>query len=295
MGKRTTWAGYVVFGVVVVFFSLYVCFPSEATRRYLEALVSRMEPGLVLKIEKIVPALPFGLKADRAGLRLKDEPGNVLFKADSFVIRPSLQTLTLKKPALNLDCRAYGGEIKGVITCSNVNFHGPYSSDLEISGLHLDQITAVKEKLEEDFFGIIDGTLTCRWAQGGFLQGVAQGEFSVVDGKVLFAQPFMDLQSIDFGRIDMELVLKDQKISLDRFDFNGKQMQGAASGTIHLDPVFNRSGLDLTVSVKPSPDFLIEKRALFDAVRFVTKPVQEGHFTINIRGTVAQPRINFNQ
>jgi len=293
MGKRTIWFGYVLFGGLVVLLSLYVCFPSEAARQYLEALASQVEPTIVLSIERIRPALPFGLKADQASFRLKDEPGIFLFKADSFVVMPSLQTLTLMRPAFSFDCRAYGGRIKGIIASSTLDFRGPFSSELKISGLRLDLYTALKEKLKRDCSGIMDGTFTYGWTRGGFLRGAGDGGFSVANGKIFFAKPFMDLQSIDFRRIDVRMVLDGQKIILDGFDFGGKQMEAAASGTIHLDPVFDRSSLDLTVSVKPSPDFLIEKRELFDAVRFVTKRLQEGRFTLNIRGTVAQPRINF--
>jgi type II secretion system protein N len=293
--KRTIWLGYGIFGVLVVLVSLYICFPRKTAHRYLEALASRIEPGVVLKIEKIRPALPFGLRAERADLEYKNDPGNILFKADSFVIMPSLRTLTLRKPAVRFACEAYGGTITGVVTSGQYNFHGPYSSDIEVSGVQLGLYKALQEKLKRNCSGTMDGALTYDWTQGGFLRGEGQGKFSVVDGRIFFVEPFMDLQSMDFHRINVQMVLDGQQLIVNGFDLGGRQMDASASGTIYLDSVFDRSSLDLMVSVKPSADFLTKKRALFDAVSFLTKRLEEGRFIVNVRGTLAQPRIVFAQ
>ena len=293
MRKGTKWFSYVVFVGFVGLVSLYISFPSDAARKYLEGLAEHLAPQLVMKVEHIRPALPFGLKADQTSFAYRDKPRIFLVKADSFVVMPKVWTFFLRKPAFRFDCQAYGGRIKGRIGSSNLNFEGPYSSYVKVFHVDLDKCSAFKETLKRDFSGTLDGEVTFQWVPDGFLQGSGEGVFSVANGRVLFAQPFMDLDSLDFRRIDIRMVLRDKQVLLDRFDFKGDQMEGTASGTVFLDPVFERSTLDLRVSVKPSSEFLIEKRELFDAARFLANRLNEDRFTLNVRGTIGQPRANF--
>jgi len=101
------------------------------------------------------------------------------------------------------------------------------------------------------------------------------------------------VESVSFHRIDVEMVLEKQYISLTRFDFEGKEVEGEASGTVHLNPHFPRSTLDLSVAVKTASTFLTDEGGLFGAGTFLGKRLQQGDFKIHIRGTVAQPRIDF--
>jgi type II secretion system protein N len=164
---------------------------------------------------------------------------------------------------------------------------------VEVFGVRLDQHSLFREKLQRDFTGTLDGKLRYAWSRSGFLQGSGKGEFSIFDGRFFLSQPFMDLNSVDFRRIDVQMVLSKNKISLDRFVFEGQQMGGTASGNIYLDSIFEKSNLELTVSVKPTHNFLMEKRELFDAARFLANQLKEDHFTLNVRGTIAQPRVRF--
>jgi type II secretion system protein N len=295
MGKRRKWFGYVVFVVVVVVFTLYFCFPSKTVQRYLEALASEAAPAFFFEIEGVRPALPFGLKADQVGFTYRDRIGNFLFKADSFVVMPSLRVLTSGKPSVSFDCRAYGGTIKGTIASGTFDFGGPYRSEIELLGILLDLYPALQEKLKRRFTGTMHGTLSYVWTHDSSLRRSGEADFSLVDGSIHFAKPFMDLQSMDFDRIDARMVLDDQMVSLDRFDFKGSQMKGTASGTVRLSNNFERSSLDLTVSVKPSTDFFNEKKNFFDAARFLNKQLKEDHFILHIMGTIAKPRVSFNQ
>ena len=78
MLKHTKLAGYLLFAVTVTGIFLYFCFPSEAARQYLEDSADRVLPAFSLKISRVRPALPLGLKLEQIDLALKDQPGIVL-------------------------------------------------------------------------------------------------------------------------------------------------------------------------------------------------------------------------
>jgi type II secretion system protein N len=293
MPRYKTWLGYVLFATVVSIMFLYVCFPSDAVREYLEGSVNRLSPALALRLRQVAPALPFGLRFEDADLSLKERPGILLFKADSFVLMPSVRMLALRGPAFRFACTAYGGKVQGAIAFKTFSFQGPFQSDVEMTDVRLGEYPHLREWLKRELTGTMSGSVTYAGSPGDFPQGSGKADVSVLDGTVRFAQPFLGVESVSFQRIDARMVLEKQEISLARFDFKGKDVEGDASGTVRLNPNFPRSTLDLSVTVKTASTFLTDEGGLFSPGTFLGKRLQEGDFKIHIRGTVAQPRIDF--
>jgi type II secretion system protein N len=293
MGKYRKWLVYVLFAATVGGFSLFLCFPSEMVRQYLEGSASRVDPAVALRIHRVQPLFPLGLKLEKTDLSLKEEPGISLFKADSFVVRPSIRTLVHRAPAFRFKCRAYGGSIEGIVALETLNWAGPVESDLEITGVRLGQYPLLREWLNRELTGAMSGTVTYRGTRNNFIKGSGKGDFSISDGTVRFDQPFLGMESVDFQRVNAHVVLEKQRISLTRCDFKGKQMEGEASGSIQLNPILPRSKLNLKVAVKPFSSFFRDNAGLFDMVKFLGNPLKEGNFTITLGGTLAEPQISF--
>lgn len=293
MAKYRKWLAYVLFAAVASGVFLYICFPSEAVQQYLEGSATGLDPSLSLRVDRLRLAFPFGLKLENPDLGLKESPGISLFKADSFVLMPSMRTLTLRRPALEFDCRAYAGKIQGVIALRKFSLAGPFESHIEITGVRLGQYPFLGEWLKRDLTGTMSGTISYVCSRRDYLLGSGDGDFSILDGSVRFAQPFLGVESLDFHRIDASIVIEKQEISLTRLEFKGKQMEGMASGSIHLNSNFQKSSLNLKLQVKPLADFLADEEKFFDAAKFLTQRLTSGNFTLVIRGTVARPRINF--
>ncbi|MGD8512799.1 MAG: type II secretion system protein GspN [Deltaproteobacteria bacterium] len=293
MPRYKTRLGYVLFATVVCILFLYVCFPSGAVRDYLEGSAGKFNPPLALTLHNVRPAFPFGLKLEDAALGLKERPGILLFKADSFVLMPSMRILNLRGPAFRFACAAYGGKVEGAIAFKTFSFQGPFQSDVEMTDVRLGHYPYLTDWLKRELTGTMSGSVTYDGSPGGFPQGSGQGDFSILNGSVRFAQPFLGVESVSFRRIDARMVLEKQDLSLARFDFEGKELEGEASGTVHLNPHFSRSTLDLRVALKASSAFLSGEGGLFGTGTFLGKRLQQGDFKIHIRGTVAQPRIDF--
>ena len=293
IARYGTWLGYVLFAVTIGGMFLYFCFPSDAVRDYLEGSASRFAPPLTLRLHNVRPAFPFGLKFEDADLGFKEGPGIPLFKADSFVLRPSMRILALRGPAFRFACSAYGGKIQGVIVFKAFSFQGPFQSDVEMTDVRLGQHPYFRDWLKRELTGTVSGSVTYTGRPGSFPQGTGQGDLSILNGSVRLAQPFLGVESVNFRRIDVEMVLEKQHISLARFDFEGKEVEGKVSGTVHLNPHFSRSTLDLRVALKASSAFLPGEGGLVGAATFLGQGLRDGNVTISIRGTVAQPRISF--
>ncbi len=294
MIRPLKWMGYVFFAVVVSGLFLYLCFPSDAVCQFLEKSASRAAPALSVDIGRVRPAFPFGFVAEQTALMHREQPGFPLFKAASFVLMPSVQnTFMLKRPAFRFDCRAYGGTVEGIVVFGSFGLKRPFQTNVKLDGLRLGLYAFLKEKLGRTCTGTMSGTLSYLSSSNKGGRGSGKGVFSVVNGSVRFAQPFFGAESLDFDRIDIELVLNDQTVSLEHFVLKGKQLEGTGSGTIQLNPVVERSALNLTLLIKPLSDLAGMNEGLVDTARFFLKRLGQDHVTVHVGGTIAQPRINF--
>lgn len=277
MARGARWIGYTFFVVVLVGVSLYLCFPSELLRDYLQRSTARLAPDVFLRIRAVEPALPFGLELADAWVGLSRRPGAPVFRADRLWVGPSLRTLSLMRPAIRFDCEAYGGKIKGVVGLREFRWGGPIRSNIGITSLRLEEYPNLQEWLQGDLTGTMSGKVVYVGAPGDLLHGSGEVELSILDGTYRFPEPFLGMEAVEFDRIDTQMVFEEEKISLARFDFQGEEMEGTASGVIHLHPNIAQSTLDLKVSLRAFSTFLTKK----------------GVFTIAIRGTLEQPRISF--
>ncbi len=293
MAKYKRRLGYILFAAILTAVFLYWRFPSEAVCEYLEEAAGRFDPHVALRVHRVRPVLPFGLKLIKAELGLKERSGVSLFKADSFVVMLSLRTLVLRRPAFRFGCKAYGGEIRGDVAFKEYSCERPFDTDIQIAGVRLGLHPFLKELLKRELTGEINGTVNYTSGQGNFLQDSGNGELSVSNGSLRFVRPFLGMEALDVQRLDAQMVFEKQKISLDRLDFKGEQMEGKVSGTIHLSPNLAKSTLDLTVAAKPFPSLFKEMGGHLDVTKLFGRRSKEGRFTMTIRGTIAQPRISF--
>jgi type II secretion system protein N len=294
VGKLKKPVAYFLFVFTVTLFFLYICFPAQAVREYLEEAAGRFAPALSLKIRNVLPALPLGLRLDQALLSYKDEPAIPLFKAGSFVIMPSFRIMTTGRPVVRFDCQAYGGKMEGVIAFESFNFKGPSRFRVELAGVQLGEYQLIKKRLGRECSGIVDGSFDFALDGTDLFNGSGKADISVTNGSVEFAEPFLGMTSVDFSHVHAQVVLQKRQLSVSRLDFEGSQIKGAGEGTVLIDRDFERSNLDLTLTVSPAPGFRQNgKEDIADAAGLFLKRLNGESFAVKIRGTISQPRISF--
>ncbi len=293
MSKYKKLLGYTLFAVIMCCFFLYIFFPFETLRQFLESSITKISPELSLKIDSLRPALPFGLKLENTDLRHDSEPQIPFFEADVVLLVPSILTIIQRKPIIQFACGAYGGKLHGTFTSKTFSLKGPFESDIHITGVRLGQYPMLKEKLKRKCSGAMNGTITCKFGQEGLLEGSGKASFSIVNGKINFIQPFLGMEAVDFKRIDADIKLINRTIFLDELSFAGKQVEATGNGTVRLNRHFERSGLNITVQIKPLSDFLGANNGIFDAAQLFINQLKKDKFSLKIHGTIAQPRFNF--
>jgi len=286
-------AAYLLFACAVTLFFVYFSFPAQTVCGYLEESVGRRFPFLSLKIQRVKPVLPLGIQLHQALLTNNKNPSIFLFKADSFVVMPSTKMVFTGRPAVDFDCRAYGGRIKGVVVFKNFNLGPPFRTDLDFTGLQLDRYTIIKERLNRACSGVMSGTVSYEVPGSDLLQATGEANISILNGSVRFTEPFFGLTSLDFDLIQAQIHVKAQKLVIDRVDFRGAQIIGEGAGSISLHRNLKQSNLNFTIAVQPSADLFKENSELENVANVFLKHLDGDRFTVKIRGTIAQPRASF--
>ncbi len=293
MSRYKKLLGYTFFSAVLGCFFLYIFFPFETLRQFLEGSITKISPELSLKVDSLRPALPFGLKLVNTELRHDSEPQIPFFETDVALLVPSIQTIIQRKPIIEFACKAYGGKLHGTFTSKTFGLKGPFESDIFITDMRLELYPMLKEKLKRKCSGVMSGAITCKFGQEGLLEGSGKASFSVINGKIHFIQPFLGMEAVDFKRIDANIKLINRTIFLDELNFAGKQFEATGNGTVLLNRYFERSGLNITVQIKPLSDFLGANNGIFDAAQLFINKLKKDRFSLKIHGTISQPRIKF--
>jgi type II secretion system protein N len=120
--KNKKWLGYVLYAVLITAGLLYLRFPAEAIKDYLEAKGERSNSRFGLSIGQVSPSLPFGLKLLEAQVSQSANPNKIIFRANRLSIRPSIGILLGGKLKLCFEGLAYDGVLEG---CANFDERYP--------------------------------------------------------------------------------------------------------------------------------------------------------------------------
>jgi type II secretion system protein N len=291
--KNRNLLGYVVYGLILTMALLYFRFPSDAVEDYFQARGERANPPVVLSADRIGPLIPYGLKFVKTRVSLKDSPTSLILTADRLSLRPSLLSLLGGKSDFSFRCAAYKGHTNGSIRLWQNEKGRSVDTEIELTNVDLGEYAYLRELIGRTVTGTLSGTIVYNGQYKPILDGSGEANLGLSEGVVELAEPFLTLKSIDFDELEIDMVLKKQKIEVGRLEFKGKQLQGALSGTITLKKALEESVLRLSGTIEPFAALFESATGAEETVAFLRGRINQGTFTFMIEGTLSQPKIKF--
>ena len=141
------------------------------------------------------------------------------------------------------------------------------------------------------FKGDLNGDILFKGRLDQMIGGEGTAELYVSEGNVKLKTPFLGVDSIDFGRLTMNMNLKNRSIRMVRVDLKGDTLQGALSGTINLTRDLLRSRLNLKGNVEPLEGFMSGNQGILQLFRQKTGSMKR---LFTIQGTLETPRFSFS-
>jgi len=248
------YAGYALYAIVVAVVLLYVRFPSESFQSYLVQVAGRMDPQVIFSTRSLDPSFPPGLWLQEPVFSLKERPGTAFFEAQELSVNPGMGSLILGNTTWFFDARAYGGIINGHILSGEGGEMEGFSVSLEKVRIH--EYAFLPQFGLGDFGGTLKGNITYKGPPDRIVSGDGAGDIHISEGKIDLLNPFLGLETLPFGKLNVRFTLKKGTVSLTSVSLDGKGFQGSLSGTIRLNRIMDRSRLNLKGTIEPIEAFL---------------------------------------
>jgi type II secretion system protein N len=204
---RIAWAIYII-GAALFFF--YYLFPSDAIKEYLADQIRQAHPYLTVKISRVKPAFPPGLKLYRLSVY---HLGRTIGGLDNLQISPDILSLFLATTHLTFEGNGYGGILKGRVDIINKSPGRVVMIDADLTGIQVNQIEALSALTTHKISGNLEGTLTFKSNRP---DQALTGDLILSGGQIEFSPPVLNQNVITFDTIEAELEFNGRKFIRNR-------------------------------------------------------------------------------
>ncbi|MGA6927690.1 MAG: type II secretion system protein GspN, partial [Desulfosarcina sp.] len=245
---------YLLFALLAIILFLYLLFPGQAVKAYMDSRLVAIDPSLALIADTIRPAVPPGLKMTDVDL---NRDSVRLAHIDEARISPDLTSLLRANKQARFQARLADGTIKGRATLEGESGSaGRLRVEADLSQIRLEQLDAVQAASRFTLSGTLGGRLT---HDGGRApMGITNGVLTVAGMRIALKSPFLGISELDLGQTEAEFSVGGQILNLKALSFNGPMLEGKISGTIDVARPYGQSRLNLTGTAKPRPELIAQ-------------------------------------
>ena len=283
--KNKKWLGYILYVCLVTLLLLYYLFPTQAVVEIVDNRVRRINPALGFKAEKIGPWLPAGLRINAGQIYLDDSPAPAVFRADTISITAKLLKLIRGIYSFDLAGTAYGGDING--SFQSLDDDGKtFESILAFKDLDLSEYAFLAGRFKHKITGRLSGDIEYSSDSAG---DIGKAHLRLNNGQLQFKEPLFGFGSVDMQNIDMELDIRNRKITVIKGEMTGSEMKTVLNGIIQLETDINQSQLNLAGNLEPSAEFYKQYPEIRELLKSMKKRVKRGQYFYTITGTLGEP------
>ncbi len=287
------WPLYLIYGTLVVVLFLYLRFPGQQCKTFCVQGITRQLPGYEAVIESLHYRFPRTLVVTNLQLKSNTQAPQSLFTIEELTLAPILKSL--KNPAGNflITLTACGGTHRADLTLDRGrrNFS---LANIEINDLDLAKLAWLKAQTGR----AITGLLAARGSYGGQLgqeisKGTGEGTVMVKTGTFELFEPIFSLKNIGIDTGEAQVKLQEQKCTLGKGKFTGKELEGTFGGQLAaLDGPFAAMQLNLTGTLLPKPD-LVKKSGQAEPLQLKLQQNKAG-IPFHLQGTIGKPTFLFD-
>ena len=279
-----------IFGVFyiicAVLFFFYTLFPSDTVKEYLADQIRQTHPNLTVKISRVKPAFPPGLKLYEINV---NHLGRTIADLENLKISADILSLFTDKTHLSFKGYGYGGTLKGRVVIIKKSANREVIVDADLDGIQVDQLEALGSVTTHKISGNLDGTLEFK---ADAPHQALSGDLTLTDGQIEFSPPILSQNVITFNTIEAELVLNARSLNINRFQLEGNQLDADVAGSIKFSGRSARKILDLSGIVKPHETLLAKLGKNVPQLLKGSKLENQG-FPFKIKGPMDSPQYSF--
>lgn len=283
--KRTTKIFlYIVFTLVALVFFLYHRFPSEMVYSALSGQIARLDPKVHLATDSIRPTLPPGLKLEPLSVNYAEIP---IMRMDFLKVKPELLSLLSRSKRYTYTARMGSGELRGRADTIIENNRAQSKFAITVEAAPLDYIDLLNHWKNYQTNGELDATIRFDSLKGG---GTAEVNIEISPAQIEFEPPLMGIESLDFTKLNTQLVVTQRMLQIRNCEAFGTQLEGKITGSIIFREPIEESRISLTLTLKPQPAFVAyHKNDMIGGV-LASANAQKRGVVFRLSGTINNPR-----
>jgi len=293
--KKGKWIGYLLYCVLLTVGLLYYRFPSESIAAYLESVVAKANPRILLSLESLRPGFPLSVDLIDAKMSFKEAPQKPLLSVKKFSLRPEAWAFLHGTQVYHFNVQAYDGDIKGNVRFENQERTDSFTTTMKLKGLHMGRHPYLSPLIGRDVSGVLGGDIVYTGQYNNLIEGVGEGILNISGGKVQLLQPILGFESLQFDRLSMKMTLKNKKVALSDVGLQGPTVKGQLSGTIILNNDIPASRLDLRGTIEPLGGLFGNLKGESNSLKFLRQSLKNLKRSFVIRGTFRAPEFKFLQ
>lgn len=278
--------GYALFFVVWVVIGLYLTFPWDVAKERLFAFV-KTQTGVVVTASSLEPDWVTGI--DARDVKIYPKQSDTPFKLDRLQARVKLLPLLSGKKGFTANAPLARGTIDADIVIGDDTI----DIDAELKGVQLELVTALRDaKVPLSGRATVDADLVWGVKDPKLTNGnlsIKGANFTVEKGTKLGMFPLP--RDIGLGSFDISVPIKDGKARLKAVKIAGADVEITADGSITLMRPFDRSTLEMSAGLKPTPALLNSDPLIKSLLKNVERyKGSDGFYGYHVSGTVKRPR-----
>ncbi|MEE9912933.1 MAG: type II secretion system protein GspN [Deltaproteobacteria bacterium] len=233
-----------VYAIGVTFVFLYLLFPSTLVLQQLEA--SAASAGFFLKAASLDPSLPLGIKLTDLTVGASDATSDVVFQGEALDLQASPAILFQKRKNIHFSGKSYSGSFDGSMGFPSLSpLNLPAKGKINFQNIDLARINPSRFPFLKGISGKVRGSTF--FIQNDAASRYPLGKLSLYlsRGAYPLPEPFLGVKQIEFDRGEIQAQLKDGRVTLDKLELYGAQVNCFLNGSIMLAERLEESQLNL--------------------------------------------------
>jgi type II secretion system protein N len=267
---------------------LYVLFPDEKAKAYIENRISNANPQLSVEIADLGPSLGMALKCSDVTALYNNDP---LFNFSRMALSQTLGSLFTAGSIYTFDGDAYQGTLDGKIKLTENDTALTKQIDTNLKNVNLDEVPAIGKLYGIKIVGKLSGKIRSKTTEGVQNTTVL---FTVSQGTVQLPPTLPGIETIEFNQIKAVITAANRQLNIKNLALTGPQINGSFSGSIQLREPLGNSKLNLRGKIKPYEEFLADLKEKLPLAGLLNKQPPKGGYTLSITGTIDSPNTAFN-
>ena len=284
--------GYLLYtlGVVVIF--LWLLFPSDTVKTWLQRKLHVMYPSLTWEIKDMEAAFPLQLKMSDIRIHRKSQTKYPLVEVAEMQLAPDIRELVKLKKQIPLSYRmqTLDGTVKGKLLVSEDR------SGLRCSGnfhdIQIGRLEGFWQEVNRAGSAKLSGTFAYKGLWREPLRGELKADIAGADGTVNLAQKMFGLDVLEFNTMKAIVSAKDRIVNVSDGQMESRLFSASFKGVMSLSDNLYTSGIKVQGSVEPRPELLGRLDNDIE-ITFIKSQLTDGRLSFVISGSLSEPGILF--